>query len=938
MATSKQPLKDVTPAPEKAANATGPNVAGEDSTTAKISNVPTVISEHQRAALKRLEEIGILRKDGTISHTGWDGLDQLAERERIDDFVAPTAETCIEADVEFEENEFVNRSYIYNTECKAATERHDAIYEWDSHQWRSERTSSEECMTQPRVVETPGKRTTESHPAILIAKGGEEIRVEDYRVMDLVVEMLEPGSSEIPRIDVPFDTEVVQEAARLLGGGEAKKEYLEQDFSRLSDIFDFLLVKTESRPSALTENGLSIHPSGATEGDGKGRGVHFEAFNQQLRHYFGVTCEWEEGWVENKTFPLRFTGENGDTYHHNDVTKALMNATGSKARMKMLTTSKMKAADQNTAVAAETWSNRFQKRLSVTLCEDRDKVDELPFGARRHRRVLRDNIECIECQHLDSMMRQGGVMRYSGLIYEESRGVLKVVLENVLRDAITYCETERGSIVTSKHVTRALQDHGTPVWGFGHPDIPSGLLSEGIHKVLRQVHPDTGIAPLGLAVANDYLAGLISRVVEKAAEVSMASTRNADPASETGKSEEELGRQNKLVKIVLPASMTPNGQGIEVTMSDEADNEDAQDASALLAKVCIDSRDIQTATRLVLPGELAKHAVSEGTKAVTKFCGSYVGSYVDGDESMTRAAGLQFCVPSVAAIASRVQHGSILSVGASVYLTAVVEYMVAELLELAGNAARDYKRSFITPRHILLALFNDEELDRFCKNAIIREGGVLPNIHPVLVPKRGVGSKKALPLSETFDQVFLEMIKKSKHNYLVDPRDGLHKCIEFDASNTSPEAARRFFGPGTPSHLFRRLPMLDAACTRGKMGRQKIAIEALNDHQRRVFDACQQNPEVHYDFRLDEIRHYQRATTCHITNTRGFCRLVEEIGQDYKTDLVYTDEAKVALQAFGEAYLVRLYSDAQLCALHSKRTEIQPRDIQLARRLRGERR
>ena len=600
----------------------------------------------------------------------------------------------------------------------------------------------------------------------------------------------------------------------------------------------------------------------------------------------------------------------------------------------MLTTSKMNAADQNTAAAAETWSNRFLKRLSVvTLCADRDKVDELPFGARRHRRVLRDNIECIECQHLDSMMRQGGVMRNSGLIYEESRGVLKVVLENVLRDAITYCETERGSTVTSKHVTRALQDHGSPVWGIGHPDIPSGLLSEGIHKVLRHVHPDTGIAPLGLAVANDYLADLISRVVEKAAEVSMASTRNADPESETGKSEEELGRQNKLVKIVLPASMTPNGQGIEVTMFDEAENEDAQDASALLAKVCIDARDIQTATRLVLPGELAKHAVSEGTKAVTKFCGSYVGSYVDGDESMTRAAGLQFCVPSVAAIASRVQHGSILDIGASVYLTAVVEYMVAELLELAGNAARDFKSSFITPRHILLALFNDEELYRFCKNAIIREGGVVPNIHSVLLPKK---SEEAPPLSETFDQVFLEMIKKSKHNFLVDPRDGLHKCIEFDASNASPEAVRRF--ERGASHLFRRLPVLDAACTRGKMGRQKIAIEALNDHQRRVFDACQQNPEVHYDFRLDEIRHYQRATTCHITNTRGFCRLVEEIGQDYKTDLVYTDEAKVALQAFGEAYLVRLYSDAQLCAFQGKRTEIEPRDIQLARRLRGERR
>ena len=75
------------------------------------------------------------------------------------------------------------------------------------------------------------------------------------------------------------------------------------------------------------------------------------------------------------------------------------------------------------------------------------------------------------------------------------------------------------------------------------------------------------------------------------------------------------------------------------------------------------------------------------------------------------------------------------------------------------------------------ALANDEELNRYRKNAIIREGGVLPNIHAVLLPKK---SEEPAPLSETetFDQVFVEMIKKSKHNYLVDPRDGLHKCIE----------------------------------------------------------------------------------------------------------------------------------------------------------------
>jgi len=994
MATSKQPLKNMTSAPEKVACVTGPNLAGEENTPATISNTPTVISEHQRAALNRLEEIGILNKDGTISD--WDGLDQLAEEYENPNFVGPTAPHISWMDCK--ENEFVSRN-IYRTKAQCtggpltvgtvqdtlgqlfgsttpaggglrgggkvagdifATEGHDAIYEWDSHQWLSERTSSEYWMTPPRIVENPSKRTTESHPAILIAKGGEETRVEDCRVMDLVMEMLEPGSSEIPRIDVPFDTGVVQEAARLLDCGEAKKEYPEQVFSQLSEIFDFLLVKMESRPSALTENGLSIHPSGAMEGDGIGRGVNFEAFNHQLRHYFGVTCEWDEDWAENDSmFPFRFTGANGEIYHHSDVTKALMNATGSKARMKMLTTLNVPAADQNataatamtaataatattaataatatTAVTAVgTWSNRFQKRPSeVTLCGDPDEVDHYlsrPYSktffykngtTRRHRPVLRDNIQCIERHHFDSMMRQGGVLRNCDSIYEESRGVLKVALENVLHDAVTYCETERESIVTSKHVSRGLQNCGTPVWGFGHPYIPSGLLSEGVHKVLAQVHPDTGIAPLGLAVANDYLADLISRVVKKATEISMATTRNADPASETGKSEEELGRYYKLVKKAVPATMTPNGQGIEVTMFDEVDSEDthAQDASALLAKVCIDSRDIQTAIRLILPGELAKHAVSEGTKAVTKFTCSGAGD----DVLLSRAAGLQFCVASVAAIASRVQHGSILSVGASVYLSAVAEYMVAELLELSGYAARDLKVGFITPRHILLALRGDEELDRFSKSVIIREGGLIPHIHKALLPKK---SEAPAPLSETFDQVFVEMIKKSKHNYLVDPRDGLHKCIESETY---------LLGLG---YLFRRLPVLDAACTHGKMRRQHIAIEALNDHQRRVFEACQQNAELYHKFRVDEVRHYQSATTSHITNTRRFRRLVDEIGQDYKTDLHYTDEAYAALQAFSEAYLVRLYSDAQLCAIQGRRSEIQCRDIQLARRIRGER-
>jgi C-terminus of histone H2A/Core histone H2A/H2B/H3/H4 len=71
--------------------------------------------------------------------------------------------------------------------------------------------------------------------------------------------------------------------------------------------------------------------------------------------------------------------------------------------------------------------------------------------------------------------------------------------------------------------------------------------------------------------------------------------------------------------------------------------------------------------------------------------------------------------------------------GAPVYLAAVLEYLCAEILELAGNAARDNKKSRIVPRHITLAVKNDEELNKLLGGVTIAAGGVLPNIHAVLL-------------------------------------------------------------------------------------------------------------------------------------------------------------------------------------------------------------
>lgn len=105
-------------------------------------------------------------------------------------------------------------------------------------------------------------------------------------------------------------------------------------------------------------------------------------------------------------------------------------------------------------------------------------------------------------------------------------------------------------------------------------------------------------------------------------------------------------------------------------------------------------------------------------------------------QTRSAKAGLQFPVGRIGRYLKAGKYAARVGAGAPVYLAAVLEYLTAEVLELAGNAARDNKKSRIVPRHIQLAVRNDEELNKLLGEVTIASGGVLPNIHAVLLPKK----------------------------------------------------------------------------------------------------------------------------------------------------------------------------------------------------------
>ncbi len=168
-----------------------------------------------------------------------------------------------------------------------------------------------------------------------------------------------------------------------------------------------------------------------------------------------------------------------------------------------------------------------------------------------------------------------------------------------------------------------------------------------------------------------------------------------------------------------------------------------------LKQETITSRHIQYAVQCLIPAELAKHAIAEGTKAVTKLNAELVDHQKGGKkETDATRSGLTFSVSRCKNYIKMFTGTMRVARGAPVYLAAVLEYMCAEILELAGNAARDSRLVTITTRHVFLALANDIELLNLCDllKIELERSGVVPRIEDALLPLEKKPRKKKTKL------------------------------------------------------------------------------------------------------------------------------------------------------------------------------------------------
>ncbi|XP_046496952.1 uncharacterized protein LOC124227097 [Equus quagga] len=483
-------------------------------------------------------------------------------------------------------------------------------------------------------------------------------------------------------------------------------------------------------------------------------------------------------------------------------------------------------------------------------------------GAKRHRKVLRDNIQGITKPAIRRLARRGGVKRISGLIYEETRGVLKVFLENVIRDAVTYTEHAKRKTVTAMDVVYALKRQGrlSPSVLTCVPSRLSEMArtkqtarkSTGgkaprkqlATKAARKSAPATG----GVKKPHRYRPGTVAlreiRRYQKSTELLIR----------------KLPFQRLVREIAQDFKTDLRFQSSAVMALQEACEaylvglfEDTNLCAIHAKRVTIMPKDIQLARRI--RGERECHGVAKSSSSLMFACStalpplytvSLLGAGVLGDGLGALRHGVLGQLPG-----QQQAHGR---------------------LDLPGGDGR--------------ALVVMRQARRLARDAL--EDVVDERVHDA----HGLGRDAGVGV------------------------DLLQHLVHFLTMARTKQTARKSTG--------------------GKAPRKQLATKAARKSAPATGGVKKPHRYRPGTVALREIRRYQKSTELLIRKL-PFQRLVREIAQDFKTDLRFQSSAVMALQEACEAYLVGLFEDTNLCAIHAKRVTIMPKDIQLARRIRGER-
>ncbi|XP_037928733.1 histone H3.v1-like [Teleopsis dalmanni] len=401
---------------------------------------------------------------------------------------------------------------------------------------------------------------------------------------------------------------------------------------------------------------------------------------------------------------------------------------------------------------------------------------------------------------------------------------------------------------------------------------------------------------------------------------------------------------------------------------------------------------------------------------------------IRGERSRSNRAGLQFPVGRIHRLLRKGNYAERVGAGAPVYLAAVMEYLAAEVLELAGNAARDNKKTRIIPRHLQLAIRNDEELNKLLSGVTIAQANMSEAVavantdspkEITAVPEKKVAVKKATkvkkpsaapshPSTQQMVDASIKNLKERSGSSLLAIKKYISATYKCDAQKLAPFIKKylktavangkliQTKGKGAsgsfklsaaaakspkssvegkkkkvPSGVTKKKVTASSAGTKkskakvsgekkpkksaaakksimartkqtarkstgGKAPRKQLATKAARKSAPATGGVKKPHRYRPGTVALREIRRYQKSTELLIRKL-PFQRLVREIAQDFKTDLRFQSSAVMALQEASEAYLVGLFEDTNLCAIHAKRVTIMPKDIQLARRIRGER-